>query len=109
VPFKIHLHGVAKISHLYQQSTLTYTGKWISFMSMKNATKHIERAIALLGSQTALADAAGYSQNGVWQARNRGHVSPELAKGIHRATNGEVPGSDLRPDLWKSPEHVPLD
>jgi DNA-binding transcriptional regulator YdaS (Cro superfamily) len=72
-------------------------------------TRHIERAIELLGSQTRLADAAGYSQNGIWQAKQKGAVSPELAKGIHRATNGEVPGSDLRPDLWSCPEHVPLD
>jgi DNA-binding transcriptional regulator YdaS (Cro superfamily) len=71
--------------------------------------KHIERAIELLGSQTALADATGYSQNGIWQAKNKGAVSPELAKLIHHATNGKVPGSDLRPDLWACPEHVPLD
>lgn len=35
-------------------------------------------------------------------------LTPDLAIAIHRATGGAVPASDLRPDLWASPEHVPL-
>jgi DNA-binding transcriptional regulator YdaS (Cro superfamily) len=77
-------------------------------MRKKTVTEHIERAIALLGSQTKLADAAGCSQNAIFQAKKRGTVTGELAKAIHRATHGQVPGSDLRPDYWLLPEHVPV-
>jgi DNA-binding transcriptional regulator YdaS (Cro superfamily) len=34
--------------------------------------------------------------------------SPELAMTIHRLTNGTVPASELRPDLWRSPNDVPV-
>jgi DNA-binding transcriptional regulator YdaS (Cro superfamily) len=36
-------------------------------------------------------------------------ISPEDAIGIHRATRGQVPASLLRPDLWRCPDHVPMD
>lgn len=35
--------------------------------------------------------------------------SPKLAKTIHRISNGQVPASALRPDLWREPEDVPLE
>ena len=35
--------------------------------------------------------------------------SPELAIRIHRITNGELPASKLRPDLWRKPDDVPVD
>jgi hypothetical protein len=36
-------------------------------------------------------------------------ASPELAKAIHKESNGVVPGSLLRPDLWRSPQDVPIE
>lgn len=35
--------------------------------------------------------------------------SPRLAIIIHRLLNGAVAGSELRPDLWRRPEDVPID
>ena len=39
----------------------------------------------------------------------RGHVEtmPEQAIRIHRVTDGAIPGSLLRPDIWRRPEDVP--
>jgi DNA-binding transcriptional regulator YdaS (Cro superfamily) len=68
----------------------------------------IEKAIGLAESEAKLGKAAGgFSQNAIWQAKRRGRVSPELALGIHKATQGRVSASELRPDLWASPKDVP--
>lgn len=68
----------------------------------------IETAINEFKSEAKLGKAAGgFSQNAIWQAKKRGSVSPELALGIHRATNGKISASALRPDLWKDPKDVP--
>lgn len=69
----------------------------------------VARAIALTQSQDKLAAACGFSQAAISQAKLLGRVSPRLAVAIHRATGGVVPGSALRPDLWRLPEHVPVD
>jgi DNA-binding transcriptional regulator YdaS (Cro superfamily) len=37
-----------------------------------------------------------------------GRVSSQLAINIHRETNGRVPGSSLRPDLWAHAKDVPV-
>ena len=69
---------------------------------------HIAKAVEQLGSQAKLGRAAGnFSQNAIHQPMKRNSVSPELALGIHRATKGAVPASELRPDLWERPEDVP--
>jgi DNA-binding transcriptional regulator YdaS (Cro superfamily) len=68
----------------------------------------VARAIALKQSQHKLAAACGVSQALISKAKIDGRLSPRLAIAIHRATDGAVPGSALRPDLWRSPEHVPL-
>jgi DNA-binding transcriptional regulator YdaS (Cro superfamily) len=60
---------------------------------------HIETAIALLGSQAKLADACGVTQASIWQAKEVGRVSAELALLIERATAGGVTARQLRPDL----------
>jgi DNA-binding transcriptional regulator YdaS (Cro superfamily) len=60
---------------------------------------HIETAIALLGSQARLAEACGVTQASVWQAKQAGRVSAELALLIERATAGAVTARALRPDL----------
>lgn len=67
----------------------------------------ISRAVAILGSEVKLAAACGVTQPAISKAKLRGRVSVRLALRMHRATNGEVPASELRPDLWGVPEHVP--
>ena len=69
----------------------------------------VARAIAIKQSQHKLAAACGVSQALISKAKIDGRLSPRLAIAIHRATAGAVPGSALRPDLWRSPEHVPVD
>lgn len=60
----------------------------------------IVRAIALAGSEAKLGRAAGVSQNAIWQAKKRAHVSAELAVAIEKATSGQVSRRELRPDLF---------
>lgn len=60
----------------------------------------IEKAINLAGSQGKLAAAAGVRQQSIWQAKEAGRASAELAIAIHRATAGAVSASELRPDLF---------
>jgi DNA-binding transcriptional regulator YdaS (Cro superfamily) len=69
----------------------------------------VARAIALKRSQYKLAAACGVSQALISRAKIDGRLSARLAIAIHRVTAGAVPGSALRPDLWRSPEHVPLE
>ena len=68
----------------------------------------VARAIAIKESQHKLAAACGVSQALISKAKIDGRLSARLAIAIHRATAGAVPGSALRPDLWRSPEHVPV-
>ena len=72
----------------------------------------IEQAILSVpgGRQEDLAAAMGVAQQTVSKLlRGEVPVSPEQAIAIHRATQGAVPGSALRPDLWSCPEHVPVE
>lgn len=65
----------------------------------------IEAAISQAGSQSKLAEACGVKQQSIWQAKESGRVSAELAILIERATSGAVLARDLRPDLpW--PAHA---
>lgn len=65
----------------------------------------IEQAIDLLGSQTRLADACGVKQASIWQAKESGRCSAELAMAIERATSGAITAHSLRPDLpWPHAE-----
>lgn len=59
----------------------------------------IETAVTLLGSQAKLADACGVKQQSIWQAKETGRCSAELALQIEQATSGRVTARDLRPDL----------
>ena len=68
----------------------------------------VARAIAIKESQYKLAAACGVCQSLISKAKIDGRLSARLAIAIHRATAGAVPGSALRPDLWRAPEHVPL-
>lgn len=67
----------------------------------------VQEAIRHAGSELKLGKATGYSQHAIWQAKQKGRVSPQMALAIHRATNGIVSASSLRPDLWPTDQHVP--
>jgi DNA-binding transcriptional regulator YdaS (Cro superfamily) len=69
----------------------------------------VARAIALKRTQENLALACGVSQAAISRVRKAGRLSPQLAIAIHHATAGAVPGSALRPDLWRRPEDVPVE
>ena len=69
----------------------------------------IARAVKMFGSEKKLAAAAGVAQQVLNRAVKRGRVSPELAKAIQRATGGAVTANELRPDLWRRPEDVPVE
>jgi DNA-binding transcriptional regulator YdaS (Cro superfamily) len=68
----------------------------------------VSRAVAIAGSEVKLAAACGVSQPAISKAKLKGKISASLAMSIHLATNGQVPASELRPDLWRSPENVPV-
>ena len=70
---------------------------------------HLQRAIAdHLGSQPKLAEAMGCSQSKIsWLLVKAETISAEDALRVDRATAGKVSASDLRPDLWPTPNHVP--
>jgi DNA-binding transcriptional regulator YdaS (Cro superfamily) len=79
---------------------------------MASQSALIEQAILSVRGhrQEDLAAAMGVTQQTVSKlSRGEIPVSPEQAIAIHRATRGAVPGSALRPDLWRRPEHVPVD
>jgi DNA-binding transcriptional regulator YdaS (Cro superfamily) len=70
----------------------------------------VAKAVRIVGSQTALAKQIGKTPQLVsFLATRATKISPEDAIGIHRATRGQVPASLLRPDLWRRPDHVPVD
>lgn len=67
----------------------------------------IEHAIKIAGSEEKLGQGTGYTQVAINKAKHRGRVSAEMALAFHRFTRGQVPASQLRPDLWRSPSDVP--
>lgn len=68
----------------------------------------METAISQLGSQAKLAEACGVKQQSIWQAKETGRCSAELALQIEQATAGVVTAAALRPDLpWPSPATQP--
>jgi DNA-binding transcriptional regulator YdaS (Cro superfamily) len=67
---------------------------------MESTTDLIKAAIAQLGSEKKLGDAAGVSQHAIWSAKKKGRVTAELAAAIDRATAGRVSKSALRPDIF---------
>lgn len=62
---------------------------------------NILRAIEAAGSQAVLAERSGLSQQFISKLlNNERRVSAESAVAIHRATDGKIPCSVLRPDLF---------
>jgi DNA-binding transcriptional regulator YdaS (Cro superfamily) len=66
----------------------------------------IETAIKQAGSEAKLGKATGYSQHAIWRAKKKGTVTPEMAVAIQRATNGSIPASQLRPDIFGSDDPI---
>jgi len=64
---------------------------------MHDAKPLIEKAIEIAGSQRKLADACGVKQQSIWQAKETGRVSAELAMAIEQAVH--IPAREIRPDL----------
>lgn len=66
-------------------------------------TEPIERAVELLGGQTAAAAAIGVSQPTVsnWM-RGQHKVTPANAVAIERATGGAVRREELCPDIFRA-------
>jgi DNA-binding transcriptional regulator YdaS (Cro superfamily) len=70
----------------------------------------VVEAVRIAGSQAALAEQIGRSQQLVsFLCTHAREISAEDSIGIHRATRGKVPASALRPDLWRRPEDVPVE
>ena len=69
--------------------------------------KVIEKAIKLAGSEAKLGRGIGFSQVAINKAKRKGHASAEMALAIDHFLGGAVSASEMRPDLWASPAHVP--
>lgn len=75
----------------------------------RTTTPHhlVDEAVRLFGSEKALAQAIGYSQQHVNRLRlGEGRVKAEIAIAIDRATAGRVPKHRLRPDLFDAPPEI---
>lgn len=65
----------------------------------------IRRAIEIVGSQRALAQACSVKQGDIWQAINkRAKMTAWLAVRIHDATGGQVSIKELLPDVYQRVE-----
>lgn len=69
---------------------------------MSDLHAHIDRAVALLGSQAKLAQAVGCSQQYIsWLLADANRrISAEMSIDFDRATDGTVSKHDLRPDIF---------
>lgn len=77
---------------------------------MADWKKHLKEAVRQKGSQPKLAAAMGCSQSKIsWLLVRADHISAEDALAVHRATQGIVAASKLRPDLWPTDKHVPIE
>jgi len=79
--------------------TGTLIGVILYFMQVRDL---LEIAIKRAGSEAKLGKLAGYTQNAIWQAKERGTITAEMAVAIDRATDGAVTKEMLRPDLFNS-------
>lgn len=60
----------------------------------------LDHAIAIAGTQGALAKSLGIRSPSISEWRARGRIPIERCRDIVRATHGAVSLSDLRPDIW---------
>lgn len=72
--------------------------------------EQLQRAVSLAGSQKQLAASMGCSQAKIsWLLVTANQISAEDSLAIHRATAGQVSASSLRPDLWPTHAHIPIE
>ena len=71
-----------------------------------NNLSSIDRAIAALGSQQALADALGIRSPSISEWKDRG-VPPGRCIPIEQATGGAVTRYELRPDVFGDAPEIP--
>ena len=74
------------------------------FMSeMKSRKQALERAVDIIGGQTALAEALGIGQSRVnnWLNRDDQGVPGEFCTDIERLTESKVSCHELRPDIFR--------
>lgn len=67
---------------------------------MSTARDYLMLASRLLGSDTNLAKAIGFSQGAIHRAKYQGKPTPEMACNIEVATGGLVTREMLRPDIF---------
>lgn len=60
----------------------------------------LERAVEIVGGQTALAERIGKKQPQIAMWIKRGTVDPTACIAIEKATNGQVTRYELRPDVF---------
>lgn len=69
---------------------------------MADFRRHIKRAVELKGSQAKLAADANCSQQQIgYLLHEAKNISAEMAIAIDRATEGAVPKTALRPDIFE--------
>lgn len=68
--------------------------------------KALNKAISILGSATALANALNIRQSAVSNWIARGAVSSNKCLLIEQITNGEVKCHELRPDIFPKPKQA---
>jgi len=67
----------------------------------------LQRAIAIVGGQSAMARACGLKQGHIWAWLNKASRCPaEHVLGVEEATGGEISRHQLRPDLYPHPPPV---
>ena len=66
----------------------------------------IKKAIQHAGSQKRLAQACGVSQPAVNKWLHGGNITPRNAISIERATEGQIPKSELCPEIWEDDKAV---
>ena len=70
---------------------------------MSNFKLHIQEAVKIAGTQKALAEAIGVSQQGIsYLLTDAKDISPEIAVAIDKFTGGKISKADLRPDIWEA-------
>lgn len=62
----------------------------------------MKKAIRIVGSQSALAEAIAATRQQVWRMTSTGKVPASRCKAIEQATSGQVTAEDLRPDIFKA-------
>jgi DNA-binding transcriptional regulator YdaS (Cro superfamily) len=68
--------------------------------------EQIQIAVDHFGSQAALAEEMGCSQQQISYLLKAKSISADMAKKLHDATDGKVSKFQLRPDIFDTPRRV---